>query len=108
MNIANRDKVITVIREVGHTADRLRSGDFYCAWGAACEAYRRDTGRGEWQDSFDGPVFVTDGRESSFFPPAEVERWLGLDFEYFNAAGHSFVSANGVGPDSAINFLLTL
>jgi hypothetical protein len=64
---------------------RLRSRNGYCCLGVACERYRRETGDGQWQETYNGTMpsvgysFVTDGIPEAAVLPRKVADWYGLE-----------------------------
>jgi hypothetical protein len=47
----------------------------YCCLGVACELYRRETGRGEWDEVNN---FCLGEHTKFFILPPPVKKWLGL------------------------------
>lgn len=93
------------------------NGDYYhCAQGVACDLYREQTGRGEWQPASSLPLKIYEFRTSvrdKFNPltmPDSVRRWYGLSpaqieiIVHYNDTG----VARGSGYRDVIAYLHTL
>ena len=81
---------------------KLREGEAFCCLGVACELYRRETGKGDWEVGNNGKwrfrINVC-GRSVTYLPNAVVD-WLGLasNSGYFKRAG-VFVSLASMNDD---------
>lgn len=87
---ANAKKWLAALRsgEFPQTQGHLRDHKGYCCLGVACEVYRRETGRGRWDEKlsqdmrylkFNVPPEAECGRMGfGTALPNEVKNWLGL------------------------------
>jgi hypothetical protein len=76
----------------------LRHGDSYCCLGVACELYRRETGRGAWEEAAGlgggSMFFVLDGERDNAVLPEAVARWLGMRRRSSGYGGRDQLSAD--------------
>ena len=54
---------------------RLRRGNSYCCLGVACDIYRKETGKGQWDSAF---RFQIGNLKGCSFLPFNVKEWFGL------------------------------
>lgn len=86
---ANAKKWVAALRsgEFSQTQGHLRDYKGYCCLGVACELYRRETGKGVWDEHLGEHQrylrfnLTEDGREVAYGTalPAPVRDWLGLN-----------------------------
>lgn len=52
----------------------LKDGNEFCCLGVACDVFKKETGKGKWNDTF----FMVDSEASQICLVTEVRSWLGL------------------------------
>jgi hypothetical protein len=77
---------------------KLKRGDKFCCLGRLCEVYRKETGKGEWDD--DGIFILQTNDVESYdcvtLPPNVVE-WAGLNCVSPSIEGNQLADLNDAG-----------